>query len=74
MPTNKKFAVISLLTKPFMTYPPRALPCRPRCAQGGFGPIVADGSTGQWAEYFDDDGRAYYYNAVTGESQYESPY
>jgi hypothetical protein len=26
-----------------------------------------------WAQYYDDDGQPYYYNSVTGASQYENP-
>eukprot|EP01031_Cornospumella_fuschlensis_P026080 gene26080-31492_t len=27
-----------------------------------------------WTQYYDDQGYPYYYNSITGESQYESPY
>ncbi|CAB1118732.1 unnamed protein product [Ectocarpus sp. CCAP 1310/34] len=36
--------------------------------------VTAHGSVGEWSEHADDEGHVYYYNAVTGESQYESPY
>lgn len=29
---------------------------------------------GEWSEHFDDEGYAYYYNATSGESQYERPW
>lgn len=34
--------------------------------------VPADGA--EWAEYYDDQGYVYYYNNVTGESTYDSPY
>lgn len=36
--------------------------------------VTAHESAGEWSEHADDEGHVYYYNAVTGESQYESPY
>ncbi|CAN0455787.1 unnamed protein product, partial [Laminaria digitata] len=34
---------------------------------------LTDSSGGEWSEHLDDEGRTYYYSAVTGESQYEIP-
>lgn len=36
-------------------------------------PAPAGGGSGAWQELHDDQGRAYYYNASTGVTQWERP-
>eukprot|EP00968_Pinguiococcus_pyrenoidosus_P000752 scaffold47_cov258-Pinguiococcus_pyrenoidosus.AAC.79 len=38
------------------------------------GPVTYERDAVEWQQYEDDDGNPYYYNPVTGMSQYESPY